>query len=344
MAPRTVLLVIGVLLLQLGFILSYVGAFHSPKPHEIPMAVVAPQQVSGQLVQQYNAAPGDPIAATAMPEQQAREALRKGETDAVLIINPQGTQDTLLVATGGGSSVAEAVETIVQQGQATQQRTVTVQDEIPLQPGDSRGLTGFYLVIGWLVGGYLMASLLGVASGSRPANMRRAGFRLGASALYAIASGLGGALIVDQALNALTGHFMALWWLGALVVFAAATVTIAFQTLLGVVGIGVTVLIFVILGNPSAGGAYQSQLLPPFWRGISEALPNGAGTAAVRKIIYFGSHNIAGNIWVLAIWAAAGLAVTLVGAGVLQRRAHRRAERRAAKAAEHTSAGTAVTA
>jgi hypothetical protein len=34
-APRTVLLVTGVLLLQLGFILSYVGAFHTPgtAPH-----------------------------------------------------------------------------------------------------------------------------------------------------------------------------------------------------------------------------------------------------------------------------------------------------------------------
>jgi hypothetical protein len=33
---RTFLLVFGVLLLQLGFILSYVGAFHSPRPVRIP--------------------------------------------------------------------------------------------------------------------------------------------------------------------------------------------------------------------------------------------------------------------------------------------------------------------
>jgi len=40
-SPRTVALHFGVLLLQLAFILSYVGAFHSPQPHQIPLAVVA---------------------------------------------------------------------------------------------------------------------------------------------------------------------------------------------------------------------------------------------------------------------------------------------------------------
>src|SRR4051794_41216625 len=39
---RSALLVVGVLLLQLGFVLSYVGAFHAPTPRQIPVAVVAP--------------------------------------------------------------------------------------------------------------------------------------------------------------------------------------------------------------------------------------------------------------------------------------------------------------
>ncbi|MFD0349173.1 hypothetical protein ACFQ0M_30245 [Kitasatospora aburaviensis] len=37
---------IAVLLLQLGFITSYVGALHEPRPHELSIAVVAPPQVS----------------------------------------------------------------------------------------------------------------------------------------------------------------------------------------------------------------------------------------------------------------------------------------------------------
>ena len=36
-------LAFGVLILQLGFIASYVAAFHQPTPRDIPIAVVAEQ-------------------------------------------------------------------------------------------------------------------------------------------------------------------------------------------------------------------------------------------------------------------------------------------------------------
>ena len=60
---------------------------------------------------------------------------------------------------------------------------------MPLQAGDARGLTGFYLVIGWIVGGYLVAALpvWPVAPGRRPASGL---FRLVAIVPYAILSGL----------------------------------------------------------------------------------------------------------------------------------------------------------
>lgn len=321
-AVRTVGLIVGVLLLQLGFILSYVGAFHAPVPQHIPLAVVAPSsQVGEQTAAQLNTISGSPLDAVVVLDRAAAEAqIKAGDLSAALIISPTGGEDTLLVSSGGGSSVVTAVTAVIEQADATQQRTVTVTDIVPLQRGDGRGLTGFYLVIGWIVGGYLVAALLGVAAGARPANPRRAWFRLAAIVPYAVLSGLGGALIVDQVLGALTGHFMALWWLGALLVAAAATVTMAFQTLFGVLGIGITVLVFVILGNPSAGGAYQVELLPPFWRFLSNALPNGAGTDAVRRIVYLGSNGIAGHVLVIAGYVLVGVLVTAVAAHLRQRR------------------------
>jgi uncharacterized membrane protein (DUF485 family) len=39
---RAAVLVLGVLLLQVGFVLSYVGVFRAPTPHDVPLAVVAP--------------------------------------------------------------------------------------------------------------------------------------------------------------------------------------------------------------------------------------------------------------------------------------------------------------
>lgn len=324
-STRTVGLIVGVLLLQLGFILSYVGAFHAPTPHQIPIAVVAPSaQVAQQTVAGMNGIAGEPLRAIAVPDRAAAEQqIRAGDLSAALVIAPQGSVDTLLVSSGGGVSASTAVTSVAAQLDAAQQRTVVTQDIVPLQPGDGRGLTGFYLVIGWIVGGYLVAALLGVSAGARPATPRRAYFRLGAVVPYSILSGLGGALVVDQLLGALTGHFLALWWLGALVVASAATVTLAFQVLFGVLGIGITVLVFVILGNPSAGGAYQTSLLPPFWRWIGNALPNGAGTDTVRRIVYLGSNGVTGHLVVIALYVVLGAAVALAGSHLQHRGAVR---------------------
>lgn len=321
-ALRTVALIVGVLLLQLGFILSYVGAFHAPTPQNIPVAIVSgSQQVSDQTAAKLNAITGKPLEAVALADRAtAEQQIRRGDISAALIIDANGSADTLLTSSGGGVSVASAVTAVVGQVEASQQRTVTTTDIVPLQSGDGRGLTGFYLVIGWIVGGYLVAALLGVSAGARPATPRRAYFRLVAIVPYAILSGLGGVLIVDQVLGALTGHFWTLWWLGALLVAAAATVTMAFQVLFGVLGIGITVLVFVVLGNPSAGGAYQTTLLPPFWRWLSNGLPNGAGTDAVRRIAYLGSTGITAHLVVIAVYVVAGALVAAGGSHLIHRR------------------------
>jgi hypothetical protein len=319
---RTVLLVIGVLLIQLGFVLSYVGAFHRPTPHQIPVAVVAPSEISSHVVTELSGLPGRPLSATAVPSRGAGlTLLRHGSTSGVFIVDPAGKTDSLLVASGGSAAASTAVEDVLAQVEKAEHRAVTVTDALPAQPGDARGLSGFYLVIGWLVGGYLVAALLGIANGARPASTRRAIHRLMALVPYCILSGLGGAILVGPVLGALNGHFVALWWLGAFLVFCAAAVTMAFQALFGVVGIGLTLILFVVLGNPSSGGAYPASLLPPFWRAIGNSIPNGAGVEAVRRIVYFGSYDVGSNLLVIAIYTVAGAAIAIMGTSVLARRA-----------------------
>jgi hypothetical protein len=312
-APRTVLLVLGVLLVQVAFIASYVGAFHQPSAHEIEVGVVAPAEQATALAQQLDALDGRPLAARTLPDEDtARARLEDGTLAAVIVVDPGSTQDRLLVASARGATLTTAVEQIAQQVSAQQGRTISTTDVVPLQDGDARGLTGFYLTIGWLVGGYLVASLLGVAKGARPANLRRAVIRLGAMVPYALASGLTGALVVDQWLGALTGHFWSVAGVGVLLVLASASVTMALQVLFGTIGIGLTVLLFVVLGNPSAGGAYQTELLPGLWRTIGQALPNGAGTTALREIVYFGGHGATGPVLLIAAYAVVGTVVALV--------------------------------
>ncbi|MFD0927540.1 YhgE/Pip domain-containing protein [Williamsia deligens] len=302
-----------VLLLQLGFIVSFVGAFHAPHPHRIPVEVVGSAPVGRATVDALDAVRSSPVhASVAVDLPTARDHLASGVASGVYIPDPMSTHDTLLIADAGGTSVGTALTKIFF-GVATQRgRTLTIHDAVPLQPGDGNGLTGFYLVVGWIIGGYLLAAVLGVVRGAKMTSARTASRRLVVVVLYALASGFLGAVIVGPILVALHTGLLELTLLGALAVFASAATTIALQAMLGIVGIAVTIIVFVILGNPSAGGAYQAALLPPFWRAISAVIPNGAGTDAVRKLVYFHGHGVMSGIWVLIAYILVGTTVAIL--------------------------------
>ena len=56
--PKAVALVLlPALVLMLAFAFSYLGAFHDPTPHQVPVAVVGPLSVAVKL----NHLPGDPL-------------------------------------------------------------------------------------------------------------------------------------------------------------------------------------------------------------------------------------------------------------------------------------------
>ncbi|MCX4848916.1 DUF3533 domain-containing protein [Streptomyces sp. NBC_00893] len=311
--PRAALLVIGVLGLQLLFIASYVGALHKPKPTDVPFGVVAPQQISAQLLTELKNLPGGPLdPRTVADAATAREQILDREIDGALIVNPKGTADTLLVASGGGTSMATTLTRIITEVDRTQQRTVRAVDLAPASDQDFNGISSFYLVVGWCVGGYLCASILAISAGAKPANRQRAVIRTGVMALYSIVGGIGGAIIIGPILGALPGSFWGLSGLGALTVFAVGMITLALQALTGIVGIGLAVLIVVIAGNPSAGGAYPLPMLPDFWRAIGPALPPGAGTWVARSIAYFRGNAVTGPLLVLSAWALVGTVITLL--------------------------------
>ncbi len=309
---RAALLVTGVLALQLAFITSYIGAFHDPKPHRIPLAVTAPTtQVTDEVVYRLSRLSGEPLdPRAAKDEATAVEQIRNRDVDGALITGRRGNADRLLVASAAGASLSQALTEVVTRAGTAQRRTVEVVDVVPGTEDDARGLSAFYLVIGWCVGGYLCAAILAVSAGAKPANGARATMRLGALLVYSIAAGLLGSVIAGPILNALPGSLAALWGLGTLVVFTVGAITLAFQGLVGIVGIGLAILLVVVLGNPSAGGAYPYPLLPPFWRAIGPVLPPGAGTFAARSIAYFKGNGAGAPMLVLAGWAVAGAAIT----------------------------------
>ena len=315
--PRAAALLLAVLGLQLGFIASYVGAFHHPGPHAIPVALVAPGD-AGTVLAGLNGLPGSPIAAHLVEDEaQGRGEILDRAASAVFVLSGSGMNDELLTTSADGSAVATTVTEIFRRAEQARGRTVTVYDVKQATPGDSRGLTAFYLAVGWVVGGYLVAIALGSGRGARQANRHQALVRLLALAVYAAASAAGGVAIATRVLGAISGDETRLWWFGALLVFGTGAFTMALQAVLGFVGVGLSVLLFVVLGNPSAGGAYPAALLPPFWRTVGPWLPPGAGTDAIRGIAYFRGVGLHHDAALLGCYAVVGVLATLF-AGVMQ--------------------------
>jgi hypothetical protein len=318
--PRAAGLILAVLVVQLAFIGSYIGAFHQPKPQRIPIAVVYPgpaDKVLGTL----NGLPGKPVRAHQVPDEPtARRQIERRQVYGALVMTGTAAYDRLLVAGAAGTSVAQALTQVISQAEKAQKHDLVIVDVKPALLGDARGLSGFYLALGWVVGGYLVAIALSTSKGARPANRHRALIRLCALGLYAVLSGAFGAVLVHSFFGALSGGAVKVAWFGALLVFASGAFTMALQALFGFLGMGLSVLLFVVLGGPSAGGAYPAPLLPPFWRTIGPWLPPGAGTDAIRGIAYFHGVGVQRAALLLGGYALAGVLGTLVASAMQEPR------------------------
>ncbi|MGC0362052.1 hypothetical protein ABH922_000036 [Rhodococcus sp. 27YEA15] len=305
-------LFVGVLLLQLGFILSYVAAFHQPTPRDIGIAVIAeqgaPAGIDQQVADKLNAIDGNPLDAQVIDSTAtARRMIHDREILGAFVVNPAGP-DTLITASAGGSSIATSLEAIFDQVESSQNREFVVRDEVPVGTHDNRGLSGFYLSVGWVVGGYLLAAAIGLFIGA-PKTLRQAGIHTGVIAIYSIISGALGALITTHILGTFSGHWFPLWILGAGVVFGTAMFTIGLRAAIGVLAVPLAIAVFVILGNPSAGGAFGSNVIPSFYAAIGRWITPGAGTEGVRSIVYFSNVGIGQPALTLFIYAFIGAAL-----------------------------------
>jgi hypothetical protein len=322
-SPRAFFLVLATVALGIGFVLSYVGALHHPQLQNVPVTVASgsPQATSQAVGQLSSSVPPGlivPTAGTSVAE--ATQRVKDRSTGAAFVPDLSGKQDTLIVASAAGGAQATALEKLFTEVDRKQGRTLTVDDVVPAGSKDFDGLSAFYLVVGWCVTGYLISSILGISAGSRPSTTTRAVVRLAAIALSGFVAAIVGTWIVQQhILGALSGRFWPMVATGTLLILGVGAITMALQIAFGVVGIGAAVLLVVVLGNPSAGGAFPRSMLPPFWRAIGAFLPPGAGTDAVRSISYFGGAQTGYPLLIMGGYALAGVLLSLL-LGTLKRK------------------------
>jgi uncharacterized phage infection (PIP) family protein YhgE len=86
----------------------------------------------------------------------------------------------------------------------------------------------------------------------------------------------------------------------------------AFQAIFGIAGTAIGALLFLVIGNPASGGSSAPELLPGFWRILSQILPPGAAVTSMRDVVYFNGHGSTRALIVLAVYTVLGAGVALI--------------------------------
>ena len=109
-----------------------------------------------------------------------------------------------------------------------------------------------------------------------------------------------------------------MFWFSNLVIVAVGVCAHTIIAAIGNAGLLVNLVLFVVLGIPTSGGATPTQMLPQVFVAIGNLQPMHQAYLGLRAIMFFDSNPDAGlghAVWVLGAWAVAGVvagvAVTL---------------------------------
>jgi hypothetical protein len=311
---RNALVIVGVAATMAGlFAASYSLALGRATPHHIVVGLVGRPAPWAALLAALERATGGGLSFRHYGSAAAaKDAIDQQTTYAALILHPG--RPTLLVSSASGASVAHVLEQAAATVMQRTSRLLRVVDLHPLPPADPQGLVSFYVT--------LAASIVGFATMFQfRANATGISFRgwLASIAALAVTVGLVLALVADPIIGALRGPFPEQWLAFGAEVAIAALVCSTMITLIGRWAIIPTWLLFVVLGNTSAGGAVAQPLLPQPYAFVGRFLPPGATVGIVRSAVYFREHQRLDPFVVEAAWLVCSLAALLISVRLLKR-------------------------
>lgn len=233
----------------------------------------------------------------------ARAAIEDREVYGAFVPTADGA--ALLTASAGSPAVAaqlqQAFEPQIRAGR------LKVEDVVASDSDDPRGAAFNAAVLPLLIAGLLTGLL--VTAISRP-GLEQVLLLAGGSALA------GGAATAIGAgwLGVLGDHWPATAGVLSLLVLAVAATVAGMRGVLGHAGVGLSALLFVLVGNPWSGLATAPEMLPRPIGAIGQLLPPGAGGNALRSTAFFDGGGVTPYLVVLAAWTVLGLTLVSVAA------------------------------
>lgn len=293
--PTTTGLLIGTL-----FIAIFLAAFHSPKPHDLPVGIVGSGRQIETVEQTLDTSSPGMIAFTAYPSATAAQhAVEHRQVYGAYVIADDGASARLLYAGANGAGVTNTLQGILGQVAQSSDTTMRSQDVTPTASGDTRSLSIFYAAFGLVLGSYLFGIVSSQMAPRLP--LRR---RLASLSVFSVVVGVTGALIAGSTgFSALPGNVAALMSVMVLLALAVGSATLLLMRAAGPAGTLLAPLLLLILGNATSGGTLPPAYLPDGLRPLSEVLPVGLGVRALQGVCYFRGDGYVAGIVLLAAWA-----------------------------------------
>jgi hypothetical protein len=302
------------LLMCLGMGLAYLGAFASPAPHQLPVAVVGSGPSVTAFADTLRHDAGQALDVRTLPDRQAAvSALMSREIAGAYL---PGTTPRLIVASAGSDTDATVVEKVFTPVASAQGRPLSVTDVAPTAPGDPTGQGLFFLLVAISIGSYASVAVLGGAGGALPMRLRGL-LVVGVSFVVSVLGALFAGPLFHLVDHGLWGVWAMAWLYSAGILFVGVGLHTFLKrwTTLGVM------VLFVMLNFTSSGGIYRPEMQNGFFGGL-HSFWNGAGfVEGARDLVYFGGHGLGRNLVTLALWLVLGLLVTAAARLTEQRRA-----------------------
>ena len=291
------------LFLAAGMAITYLGAFHQPQPHDLPIAIVGQGPAAEVFAQTMNdRAPSELDVTTVATAAAAKTDVRDQKLAAAYQAGPSTA--TIYLSTAASTAQASAAEEIFLPIAYQQHLPVTIEDVRPVTGDDATGQGLFFLMVALSVGAY--SSAIAIAAVTARLGV---GWRLAVGAAAALVVAGIGVVVAGGIYHVLNGNEWSIWLLGALYVFGIIAIGLGLHPVLGKWTTPALTLLFVMLNFTSSGGIFPHDMQPWFFAGLNTFWNGAAWLDAARALTYFPGQQFGFDGLRLALWAASGVAL-----------------------------------
>ncbi|MBF7732191.1 ABC transporter permease [Rhodococcus erythropolis] len=288
--------VIGLMLL--AFVLPSVNS----GPHELKLGITGPAPATEQISTSLEASKQGAFDTREFADADAlRDAIRNRDVVGGIAVDANGPH--VLIATAGGTPIAQTLTGVANGLSEASGAKVPVEDVVPLTADDPTGAGLTALALPLVFGGIMPAVVL-VQLFPRSIVKRVLG-----AAGVAVVAGFALTAILQFGTNSLDGNYLLTALALTMGMSAISLPILGLESLLGMKGFALGAVTMMFIGNPLSGMATTAAWLPAGWGAFGQLLPPGAAGASVRSMAFFDGHGAATPLLVLVCWIAVGIAL-----------------------------------